>query len=428
MGLKEVLLEKVSKQDIMKALSNPNVMVGAEFEFKLKDFNRKYKEFVLKAERLEEFEYEYAEYEDELEQWMNGDINDVPIVPSWAAAEGYESGEEIPPPDELFPYLNVNRAKLFDYLVRDFLPVDYLPFDNYIISSYHKETSSTDWMIKPDGSLGLNGIEMVTPVLPLKEFLEICPKVFEFINDLGPKADVDDACGLHLSISLKNVKSLGDVLDITKLSLFVDEGYIYNFFDTREFNTYARSAHDTIRKSLIVMNDPKLALQLIDDEGIKKEFPTDHYMAVNIEHLNTKNEYIEFRYIGGTNYTMKWDKIKTILAHYIHSLSLACDEQYLKKEYEHKLSRLLNKIQLFSVVTEMTKLFNDDTIDRTDIKFKRKWKDLWEAWDALYIYKKAVDADVDTKNAKKGFLRLCRMLDIEPDEIIWDFTKYKSLK
>ena len=76
----------------------------------------------------------------------------------------------------------------------------------------------------------------------------------------------------------------------------------------------------------------------------------------------------------------------------------------------------------------MTKLFNDDTIDRTDIKFKRKWKDLWEAWDALYIYKKAVDADVDTKNAKKGFLRLCRMLDIEPDEIIWDFTKYKSLK
>ena len=299
-----------------------------------------------------------------------------------------------------------------------------------IITHDHNVKSAKKWVIKPDGSLGLHGLEIVSPILPLKEFLEICPKVFEYINNMGPAAEIDDACGFHISMSLKNVPNLGEAIDITKLSLFMDEGYIYNFFAAREFNTYARSAHDTVNRSLIRLNAPKLATKLIDVTGLKKEYPADHYMAINIEHLNSANEYIEFRYIGAENYHRKWDRIKSIMAHYVFDLSLACDPTYKKKEYEHKMARLMNKIELFTVVVRMTeiwteKMWDHDVWGYDDIQ--KEWKALWSSWNALKIYKEAVDADIDTEHGRKGFLRMCAMLDVKETDIVWDWSKIKTL-
>jgi len=232
-------------------------------------------------------------------------------------------------------------------------------------------------------------------------------------------------CGFHISISLKNVKSLGKSLDITKLSLFMDEGYIYNFFKTREFNTYAKSAHDEVFKKML---DEREIERMIDEEEIVKEYSKDHYMAINIEHLNTKNEYIEFRYVGGADYHQKWDRIRKILATYIFDLSLACDPNFKKREYEHKLARLLNKIRLFVTVCEMTKMVNDKTLDKTSATVRKEWSNLWQSWNALKGYKEAVDKDKNLQSARKGFLRMCDILGIHENEIIWDYKNMKYLR
>jgi len=426
MGFKEVLLEKVSKSEIDEALKNPNVMIGAEFEFTLPPFFVKYKEESDKFYKLQDMEEEWEKYEAAWDDLGEGDP--FPVLPKWASDEGYGPGDEIPPPTELFPELKIDKNNLFLYMIEDFLKPYKIPFDNYTITSRHDYKSSKKWVIKPDGSLGLSGVEIVSPVMPLREFLKVTPKVFEFINNMGDDAEVGEECGFHIGVSLKNVSNLGKSIDITKLSVFMDEGYIYNFFDTREFNTYAKSAHDSINRNLIGRNAPKLAEKLIDKTELITGFPNDHYMAINIEHLNSSNEYIEFRYLGATDYHRKWDRIKAIVGHYIFNLSLACDPTFKKKEYEHKLSRLLNKIQLFTVCVEMTKMIEEDRDNRDAPEFQKKWKSLWDSWKALYLYKEAVDKDIKTQHGRKGFLRLCAMLDIKPADIIWDYSKNRILK
>lgn len=432
MSIKDYLLnEKVSRNEIRDALNNDNVMVGAEFEFTVPPFLEKYNIPVSKHEKMQDMTAEYMEYEDRIEQWQANPYKvKKPKIPDWAIKQGYKEGEAIPPPEEVFKNLNVNVGKLFQALLDDYImPISHkLPFSKseVIFSPISMTKSSTKWVVKPDGSLGLSGVEMVTPIMPLKQFLDVCPKVFDFISGMKENAAIGDECGFHISMSLKNVSNLGEALDVTKLAIMLDEGYIYNFFEKREFNTYAKSAHDTINKVLIGRSGKELASKIINEPALKKGYPTEHYMAINIEHLDTPNKYIEFRYIGSANYHRKWDKIKAITAHYAHDLSMACDPSYKKKEYEVKFNRFLNKIQLFTVVTTLTEMKNDEELDKTDPINRKNWKDAWETWNALKHYKEAVDNDKETKHGRRGFLRMCSMLGIKEDELIWDFSKDKN--
>lgn len=428
MGIKDILLsEKISKMEINSALKSTNVMIGAEFEFNIPKFEEKYNDIIEKFDQMQTMEIEQLDYDEAFEQWMAIPNNKAPLPkpPEWALEAGYEYGEEIPPPTEIYPELKVHKDEVFRLLIRKFVNLESLPFKNMIVSPDHMKKSATKWVIKPDGSLGLSGLEIVSPILTLKEFLQITPKMFEWIETMG--GEIGDECGFHISMSLKNVTNLGEALDVTKLSLFLDEGYIYNFFKMREFNTYAKSAHDTVSKAFIAMNSPKLAEQLIDEFEIKKKYPKEHYMAINIEHLGSANEYIEFRYVGGNNYHRKWDRIKNIVAHYVYNLSLACDPTFKKKEYEHKMARLLNKIQYFTVCAEMTKMISDTEIDRKSSQVKKEWANLWNTWRSLYHYKEAVDKDKKTEHGRKGFLRMCAMLGIKEGNMIWDFSNNRIL-
>jgi len=428
MGIKNFLLsEKVSKSEIDSALKSNNVLIGAEFEFTMPKFEEKYEEIIDRFDKMQDMEQEQLDYDEKYDQWLSIPNNPepFPMPPQWALDAGYEIGDEIPPPGEIFPEMKTDKYQLFRTLVKEFVNLETLPFKNMIVSTDHNKKSASKWVIKPDGSLGLSGVEIVSPVLPLREFLQVTPKMFEWINNM--QGDIGDECGFHISISLKNVPNLGDALDITKLSLFLDEGYIYNFFKMREFNTYARSAHDTISRSFISQTAPSLAEKLIDEPTMKKKYPADHYMAINIEHLNSANEYIEFRYIGGAQYHRKWDKIKSIVAHYVYNLSLACDPTFKKKEYEHKMARLVNKIQYITVCAEMTKMITDKDLDRTDPQVRDEWKTLWTTWKALYHYKEAVDRDVKTEHGRKGFLRMIHMLGIKESDVIWDYSRNRIL-
>ncbi len=428
-----LLLEKASKSDISIALKNPNVRIGAEFEFLFnnKDFLKKHGESLNNHDRMLKMEAEFDEYDDALELWSETDLSKPPPkVPEWAS--DYSDGDEIPEPSELFPYMKVNGDKIWMKLVNDYLKDEKkfpLHKNDYIITADHTTKSSSKWIIKPDGSLGMTGVEIVTPVLTIDEFLEYTPKMFKFIDGL-PGAVINNKCGFHISISLINIEDLSKSLDVTKLSLFLDEGYIYNFFKKREFNDFAKSAFSTITSNMIKSNNPELIKNMIDtgyieeklEDDIKREYPESHYMAINIEHLKSSNKYIEFRYIGSKDYHLKWDKIKSVAANYIYALSVSCDPTYKRNEYYSKLSRLTHKIQFLSTVVEMNRMIQSGEITN---KTNKKWLDLYKIWESLYVYKKAIDDDKKSTAAKRGFNNLCKILKINPDKLEWDFETYE---
>jgi hypothetical protein len=425
-----LLNEKVSRDEIADALSSKNVMVGAEFEFIIPDFSNDYYDDLMKIYKVGKKEDVFQEYDDALELWQKDPKNNsMPELPDWAKRLGYKPGDEIVPSKKVdTSTLNPKIKELWNILINDYLMVKDPPFPKPHITMDNKAKSGSKWIVKPDGSLGLAGVEVVTPVLTLQEFLSVTPKVFEYINKFGDGAITND-CGFHISISLKNVSHLGEKLDITKLSLFLDEGYIYNFFKMREFNTYAQSAFDAVRGAIISQANPHLMKELVDEEKLKKGYSDSHYMAINIEHLDTKNEYIEFRYIGGKNYHHKWDRIKAIVAHYVHTLSLACDPTFKVKEYESKMARVLNKIQFFTVCIRMTEMVESVT-DKKELMKSNEWGNLFSVWSALKEYKSSlINKGFDEKGSgKRGFDRLCRMLKIDPKDIIWDFTNvYKKI-
>jgi len=368
----EFLTEKVLKRDIDSALKNQNVRIGCEFEFVLPEFDKKYGkaaqiwvEWDNYMQRLDAWESSTEEYENAGEE---EGIN-PPDIPKWAEEIGYEPGDDIPEPYELFddiPKLDIK--KFFNIVVKEFLPLEKLPFNDYIISSDNETKSTSKWVIKPDATIGPSGIEVVSPILTIDQFLDICPKMFNFIEKYGVTTD---SCGFHISISLKNVPNLSKTLDVVKMALFLDEEYIYKFFKKRRDNDYARSAHKSIKVGLTKEDIEEFIRDNIDVTKLRKAIPNTHFEAINIEHLNASpnKQYIEFRYIGSGDYHKKWNLIKKIVAHYIWALCIGSDPEFKKKEYMLKLNRLMLKFDLFTKLKRLDTLEKENKQDTPEYNF-----------------------------------------------------------
>lgn len=308
----------LTKKDIDKILSDRNIKIGAEFEFIIPNISEGARKRIKKWSAMSVAYYEYDIYEDLLGKYVDGIKRKPPKVPKYAHDLGYCDGDIIPDPDEVMKKPKGEMSQLVD----DYLRLDKWPIDNPIISddTYFKEKDR--WIIKPDYSLSGAGVELVTPVLSLKKFLEVVPKILKCIDEYGR---TDKSCGLHFSISLNNDKNLNKVIDLIKLVTFIDEKYIYKLFHTRKGNDYAKSAHEDLIYNIEIHKKLKL--------------DTGHWQAVNTEHLRRKNKYIEFRYLGGPNYQKKWKDIKKITAMYIQALRLACNNRN-KAEYKNRIESI----------------------------------------------------------------------------------------
>jgi hypothetical protein len=112
-----------------------------------------------------------------------------------------------------------------------------------VSTGYHGATRDTStWIFEPDGSLDADDdanmpVEIVSPPMPLAKTLEILPKFFEWAEDNGAYAN--DSTGFHMSVSMPEHE--GNMLDYTKLALFLGDEYVLKQFG-REANTYAKSA------------------------------------------------------------------------------------------------------------------------------------------------------------------------------------------
>jgi hypothetical protein len=78
---------------------------------------------------------------------------------------------------------------------------------------------------------------------------------------------------------------------------------------------------------------------------MKLKLSSEHFDGVNVIDLETG--HVEFRYMGGSSYHKEFKKVVDVISMYAYWLSLASDPEFKKKEYTHKLSRILNKTEMF---------------------------------------------------------------------------------
>ena len=357
-----LLLEKVTKKEIDDAYSNSNIRIGSEFEFRV-NIKEEEKRSLEAWSDYHSAIQDYNDYMDQIDEFESGRYDDPPDVPDYVTY--YDLGEfkdgtadipQPPKPETLESFDDPNDV--FKFIV-SVLPLDELPFKPYIslVSHGSKKISIKSWVFEPDMSVGDDdSVELISPPLTTKEFLSMTPKIFNFINKYGY---TDDSCGLHNSISFTNIKNLEVSLDPVKLALFTDEGLIYKYFESRKNNEFAVSLMKALKRGKI---DYSAIKELVDVKKLKKKFEYDRHLGINFQNLSENNKYIEFRYIGGSDYHKKWDKVKQIVGNYIWNMSIALDPEYKKKEYINKLIRIIEKTDI-------------DISDDSYYGKKKKWED-----------------------------------------------------
>jgi hypothetical protein len=340
----DLLLEKVSKKDISDMLNSTDVIVGAEFEFMTHfleaaqtEYDDAYNTYTAEMDAV------YA-YNEELAEWYNTDEedrDDPPNIPYELKEYGYEPGQQIPEPDEPYGIYNVdNNDDDWEKCVEDYFNTYKPPFSSFEVTADHGKDVYDDWVIEQDGSLGSYGVEVKSPPMTLKEFTDVCPKMFAWIDKHGY---TDKSCGFHIHMSIKSVPDLTKNLDLVKLTMFTDEDYIYKFFPDRIGNTYT----DSMKRKLSSQGNisPSDWSTFINTKKMINRVGESHYNAINWEGLSDDKQHIEFRYMGSSDYHKKWNNIKVIIAQYAYNLNLACNPKSHMKEYARKISRMINKIE-----------------------------------------------------------------------------------
>lgn len=179
------------------------------------------------------------------------------------------------------------------------------------INQYHSDFTPTEdiFKIEPDYSGGSEMIELITGPMKWAEARLILIQMLVFIRQNGY---TDEHCSIHINVSF-NKESNIDIynLNLIKLLLNFNEDFIYNKFPTRRGNIYARSISQII--PFTDWNDPEIAFNVILN-SLKLPDDTKYY-GINV---NKKFEgYLEYRYIGGTDYETKIDEVLELFDYFI---------------------------------------------------------------------------------------------------------------
>jgi hypothetical protein len=217
-----------------------------------------------------------------------------------------------------------------------------------------------------DGSLPADegGIEIVSPPLEIGDFVDMTEKMFDWIEDIG---ETNSQTGFHVHMSVINGQKNFDPL---KLLLFTEEEFIWKYFPERKTNTYCNSILKKKPKSYDIVD----LESLVNLKKIEKDLSNSKYDGVNM--VNISDAHVEFRYLGGIDYTKKFKEVQDTIARYSYWLSIACDPDFKRKEYIQKVNKVLSKKEYLiyyhriKVLEDNYKAYNKRNIPNLDID---KW-------------------------------------------------------
>jgi len=399
------LNEKVSKSEINAILKDDSIICGAEFEFFLRAL-KEYEERNFMGYEVDFLMKLWERWTNDLWEWKNNvedaqdeiqgrrfklerklmnledpgseEADEIRTELENVEMEMDEIFEKIPPPEvpeELIDYssevddygVNLDRFNFIEFLEtpdkiwslleiikprREMFALDPEKGLEYatrilnenlsmnFVNNKSPKMGDNFWGVVEDESVPIDagGVEVISPPLPLPEAVDEIKKFLDFIDKNG---ETNSQTGLHINLSLKGV-NLQKELDVVKLFLFYDEGYVLNLFKERKGNDYAREIKNKLFDENYDFNDLN---KIFKTNKMKKKLSTSHYYGINLENISEgpDKSRVEFRYIGHDNYEKKWGNIKSTVANYAFNLKLACDSNYKRKEYVKKLNRVIIK-------------------------------------------------------------------------------------
>lgn len=291
------------------------------------------------------------EVEEELRDEFMGD-NEY-YIGEWLNDNGIDNMSELANEYELdWPHWTENTEfQAFDE--EDMAPAaedleELLGIDVRVSSGYHHaERNDSSYIIEPDGSLEPDdpeehgSAEVISPPMPLDQMIDHVKKVIQWSKSYG--GYTNKKCGLHVGVSLPDMSKV----DYVKLALLMGDEYVLKTFG-REMNTYCESvfkkiagnrneqtiaqAIDALKTGMIGVASTALKYSVFKSTGTTEKFVS----------ANWKNQYIEFRSMGG-DYLDNIDKIVNTVYRYVRALVSAADPEMDRKEYISKLYKLVQK-------------------------------------------------------------------------------------
>jgi hypothetical protein len=283
-----------------------------------------------------------------------------------------------------------------------------------VSTGYHgAQRDTSTWIFEPDGSLDADDdenmpVEIVSPPMPLTKTLEILPKFFEWAEDNGAYAN--SSTGFHMSVSMPEHE--GNMLDYTKLALFLGDEYVLKQFG-REANTYAKSALQKIREKKgninaeTVMSAMRRHLDQFASRALAQPSGFGKYTSIN-----PKSKYIEFRSAGGSNYFEDMDKIQNTLMRYARAMDIAMNPEADKPEYAKKLYKMLTDVKTQEITDPRTGTKRTEVVPGLDS-------------DAIALFSRFVAGELP-KSELKGFIKKIQygreVAKNPPKKIQWKVT------
>lgn len=235
---------------------------------------------------------------------------------------------------------------------------------------YHQSRPDNTWVIEPDGSLsgdseGDMPAEIISPPMPVAECLE---KLRAFMSwAKANDAYTNESTGFHVGVSLPNQ---GGDIDYIKLALFLGDRYVLETFG-RIGNHFTESAIKIITDKIedgsadveSAMTAMRNNLLQLAQKSIR-EHRTEKYESINI-----KDDYIEFRSMGGQDYEQDVGRLTDMISRYAYAMYIAGDDTLERQEYAKKLYKLLSGNQDNDVIRLFSE-FNAGEISKQQLKIK----------------------------------------------------------
>ena len=239
--------------------------------------------------------------------------------------------------------------------------------------SYGDIDTSKNWIVTSDASIKVSddgkndedaGLEIVTAKMDYLDGIEKITSVFDYLNE--KEAYTNSTTALHINISLDNVDH--SKLNYPKLVVMLGDTHVLKQYG-REFNEYAQNAltslADMMSSSTGYTKDKEATAKSYAEMMGKLTGDFNNAVASSFgkvdfgkfSSVGIKDNYIEFRAVGGEDYLDDVDDIINMINRFVISYVVACDPEAYKKEYGKKLYKLASNVGNGQVPTTSMALF-----------------------------------------------------------------------
>lgn len=209
---------------------------------------------------------------------------------------------------------------------------------------YHGSEKDLDiWYLEPDSSIEADDttalcVEIVSPPMPLEDAIVDMERFFKWVKKMG--GITNESTGLHVSMSFDD-ESRYDNVDFLKLAVMSGDNKTLEEFD-RVANTYCEHYFEKLKKHSVDLDN---VVQIMDalktnlSDGAKRimSLKKDKYVSINV-----KDDYVEFRSMGGENYQNRLDDVLLNIGRFATALNAAADPTIDRQNYMKKLYKLLS--------------------------------------------------------------------------------------